>query len=87
MPQTKAAKKSLKQTAVRTKKNLEIKSEIKSLTKKFKTFVQQGNESESKKLLITLQKKLDKAAKIKLMKKNTVNRKKSSLTKLFNSKF
>lgn len=87
MPQTKAAMKSLRQTALRTKSNFKIKSQIKGLNKKFIRSLEQGNEAESKKLLIDLHKKLDKAAKIHLMKSNTVNRNKSSLSRKFDSKF
>jgi len=87
MPIRKSAKKSLRQTKERTQKNKLEKAEIETLKKKFLKALESGDEAKAKELLLKLQKKLDKAAKSNLMKKNTVSRTKSRLTVRLNKKF
>lgn len=87
MPQKKAAAKALRQTKIRTEKNKKEKAELNKLIRAFKKLVEQGNEAESRKNWLILQKKLDKAAKKNLINKNTINRMKSSFSKMLNRKF
>ncbi|MCK4782047.1 30S ribosomal protein S20 [Candidatus Parcubacteria bacterium] len=86
MPNTKSAKKSLRQNIKRKLHNRRIKRKIKDLIKEVKILISQKKIEEAKKLLPTLYKALDKAVKTNLFKKNTVSRKKSRITKLTNSK-
>lgn len=82
MPITKSAKKSLRQSKGRKKRNLQRKKKIKNLVKEIRNLVAQKKITEGKKLLPQLYQALDKAAKVKTIKKNTASRKKSRLTKL-----
>lgn len=82
MPITKSAKKSLRQSKGRKKRNLQRKKKIKNLVKEIRNLVAQKKITEAKKLLPQLYQALDKAAKVKTIKKNTASRKKSRLTKL-----
>jgi len=98
MPITKSAKKALRQSLKRRARNFQHKNKIKKLLKEIKNLVTQkkGDElrssspslrseiEEAKKLLPQVYKLLDKAAKTGLIKKNTVARKKSRITKLIN---
>jgi small subunit ribosomal protein S20 len=77
---TKSAKKALRQNLKRRKRNLIYKNKIKNLTKKIKSFISQNKIDEAKNMLPQLYKAIDKAAKIKLIKKNTAARKKSRIT-------
>jgi ribosomal protein S20 len=87
MPIKHAAIKALRQTLRRTAVNRSAKDKLNNLIKKFKQLVEQGNQGEAKTLWSTLQKRLDKAAGTHLLLRNTVNRRKSLLLKLFNAKF
>ncbi|KPJ56831.1 hypothetical protein AMJ49_03745 [Parcubacteria bacterium DG_74_2] len=78
---TKSAKKALRQNIKRKLRNRRIKTKIKNLIKEVKVLVSQKKIEEAKKLLPSLYKILDKAAKTNLLKKNTVSRKKSRITK------
>lgn len=82
MPITKSAKKALRQSVQRKKRNLQRKRKIKDLIKEIRNLVAQKKITEAKKLLPQLYQALDKAAKVKTIKKNTASRKKSRLTKL-----
>ena len=84
MPVTKSAKKALRQSQKRRARNVRQKKKIKSLLKEVMSLVSQNKIEEAKKLLPQAYKVLDKAAKTGLMKKNTVARKKSRITKLIN---
>ena len=84
MPITKSAKKALRQSQKRRKRNLVYKKGIKEITKKIKNLVSQKKTKEAKSLLPQLYKILDKAAKVGVIKKETASRKKSRLTKLIN---
>ena len=78
---TKSAKKALRQSQRRKKRNTKKKEGLKTLIKKVKNLLSQKKEGEAKKLLPQVYKLIDKAAKTGLMKKNTASRKKSRITK------
>jgi len=82
MPITKSAKKALRQSEKRRKRNLIYKEKIKELTKKVRSLATEKKIEEAKKILPQLYKILDKAAKVGVIKKNTASRKKSRITKL-----
>lgn len=84
MPITKSAKKALRQSQKRRRRNLVYKKGVKEITKKIKNLVSQKKTKEAKSLLPQLYKILDKAAKAGVIKKETASRKKSRLTKLIN---
>lgn len=79
---TKSAKKALRQSLRRKKRNLVYKNKIKDLQKQVKNLVSQKKIKEAKRLLPKIYKALDKAAKVGVIKKNAASRKKSRLTKL-----
>ena len=79
---TKSAKKALRQSVRRKKGNLQKKRKIKDLIKEARNLVSEKKIEEAKKLLPSLYKALDKAAKSGTIKKNTASRKKSRITKL-----
>lgn len=81
MPITKSAKKSLRQSIKRKKRNLIYKHKIAKLVKKIKKLSALGEKEEIKKLLPAIYKALDKAAKVKIIKKGTATRKKSRIAK------
>jgi len=85
MPITKSAKKALRQNLRRKAHNLSYKNKIKALIKEARILVGAKKTEEVKKLLPQVYKILDKAAKEKVIKKNTASRKKSRITKLVNS--
>ncbi|PJB99371.1 MAG: 30S ribosomal protein S20, partial [Candidatus Nealsonbacteria bacterium CG_4_9_14_0_8_um_filter_35_12] len=70
------------QSLKRRKKNLLYKEKIKNLIKEVRNLVLGKKTEEAKKLLPRVYKILDKAAKERVIKKNTVARKKSRITKL-----
>jgi len=82
MPITKSAKKALRQSKGRKKRNLQRKRKIKDLIKEVRNLVAQKKIAEARKLLPQVYKAFDKAVKVKTIKKNTASRKKSRLTKL-----
>lgn len=82
MPITKSAKRALRKSLKRRKRNIPQKQNIKDLLKEVRNLVSQRKNEEAKKLLPQVYKTLDKAAKIGLIKKNTAARKKSRITKL-----
>lgn len=84
MPITKSAKKALRQNKKRAIRNVKKKRKIKDLIKEVKNLISQNKTEEAKKLLPQIYKSLDKAAKTKVIKKNTASRKKSRITKLIN---
>ena len=83
-PITKSAKKALRQSKKRRGRNIQKQKIIKKLLKEMKSLVSEKKIEEAKKLLPQVYKLLDKAAKTGLIKKNTVARKKSRITKLIN---
>ncbi len=79
---TKSSKKALRQNLRRMIRNIPKKQKIKNLLKEVKILVSQKKIEEAKKLLPQIYKSLDKAAKTKLIKKNTASRKKSRISRL-----
>ena len=79
MPNKKSAKKYMRVTERKTLKNRAIKGVLKSAVKKTKESVVAGKVSEAQESLKKAIKALDKAAQKKVLKKNTVARKKSRL--------
>ena len=79
MPNTKSAKKALRQTKRLTVKNVSEKNKIKDLIKKTLKAVESGKADDIKDLTVKFQKAVDKAIKRGWLKKNSGNRKKSRL--------
>ncbi len=81
MPIIKSAKKRLKQSEKRRSLNLRYKRQMKLIVKQIRELLKDKKKSDAKKLLPEAYKKIDKAAKAGIIKKNTASRKKSRLTK------
>ena len=79
---TKSAKKALRQSKRRRVRNIQKKKKIRKILKEIKKLVTEKKIKEAQALLPQAYKLLDKAAKIGLIKENTVARKKSRITKL-----
>ncbi|MBI4101724.1 MAG: 30S ribosomal protein S20 [Candidatus Nealsonbacteria bacterium] len=77
----KSAKKAFRQSQKRRVKNLKIGEKIRRLLKETRSLISAQKIEEAKKILPRTFQVLDKAAKVGLLKKNTVNRKKSRLAK------
>jgi len=86
MPITKSAQKALRQSEKRRKVNLRYKESFKVTVKEFKKLVAAGKFDDAKKLLPKVYKKLDKAAKKGVIKKNKSARLKSSAAHLLVTK-
>ena len=84
MPITKSAKKALRASARKRIFNMARKDALKDLTKEFKKLVAAGNAKEATTLLPKAFQAIDKAAKTKVIEKNTAARKKSRLAKMLN---
>jgi small subunit ribosomal protein S20 len=84
MPIIKSAKKALRQNVRRRKINLKRKAELKSVIKEYKKLIS-SSKDEAKKYLPQVYKKLDKMAKVNLIKKNKAGRLKSRLAKKMKS--
>jgi len=82
MPVIKSAKKALRKSKKRKAVNVAKNRKLKSLLKKAQALVSEKKTEKAKKLLPQIYKILDKAAKTKLIKKNTASRKKSRITRL-----
>ena len=81
MPQTKSAKKALRQSYTRRRRNLGRKRKIKDVTKKFKKLVAEGKLKEARTEFPLVQKTLDKVAKVGYIKRGRADRIKSRLAK------
>ncbi len=81
MPQTRSAKKALRQGPRKKAGNLIYKKKIKDLLKKVRSLVLAKNLEGAKNLLPQVYKILDKAAKVGVIKKNKADRKKSHIAK------
>jgi len=81
MPKIQSAKKALRQNIKRRKANVKKKTELKSVIKQYKKLVSE-NKEEAKKYLSEVYKKLDKSAKVNLIRKNKASRVKSRLSRL-----
>lgn len=82
MPIKKAAKKYMRVTKTKTLKNKKIVGVFKSAIKKTREAVSAGQLEDAKTWLKAAMTALDKAAQKKVLKKNTVARKKSRLNKI-----
>ena len=79
------AKKRIRQNERRRLDNKSVKSELKTLTKKFQSFIESSQADEAKELYPVLISKMDKASRKHIFHRNTIARKKSALTQLLNS--
>src|SRR3989338_6734243 len=86
MPITQSAKKALRQSKTRKKRNLKYKDKIKTLMKRALAFAKEKNQEELKKILPKFYKAVDKAAKVGVIKKNPASRRKSVVAKKLNPK-
>jgi len=84
MPITKSAKKALKQNIRKRARNIQRKQKIKKILKEIKKLISEKKIKKARTLLPQVYKLLDKAAKNGLIKKNTVARKKSRISKSIN---
>ncbi len=80
MPNTKTAKKALRQNIKRRRRNTRNKKELKETIKSFKKLAATDKEKAKKELSVVYG-KLDKSAKTNLIKKNKASRLKSRLSK------
>jgi small subunit ribosomal protein S20 len=81
MPIIKSAKKRVKQSEKRRKRNYPIRTEMKTYIKKMLTAVKEGNKEEAEKLMKISYKIIDTAAKKNIIYKNNAARKKSRLAR------
>ena len=81
MPNIKSAKKRERQNISKREVNRQKKSTLRTSEKKFRTFLEEKNFEEAKKVLTSFFSIMDRAAKTSLFHKNTANRKKSRLAK------
>lgn len=84
MPQTKSAKKALRQNLRNRERNLAWKKKIKNLRKELLLYLNQGNVEKFKEKLSLFYKIVDKSAKTNVIKKNTAKRLKSKMAKKLN---
>ncbi|MDD5071256.1 MAG: 30S ribosomal protein S20 [Patescibacteria group bacterium] len=85
MPNIKSAKKELRKSGKKSSFNKKIKENLKSLIKKSRKAIE-AKDGQAKDFVFQAMKALDKAEQKGIIKKNTCNRKKSRLNKLFNQK-
>lgn len=81
MPQRKTSVQDMKKSHARHMHNLDIKTDLRKTTRLF-TDALAANPKEAKKSLDLLYKKIDKAAKRKILDKNTAGHRKSKFAKL-----
>jgi len=81
MPNTKSARKALRQSERKRVHNLRKRRELLGVIKDYKRAVEENNQKDASEKLPGVYKKLDKAAKTHLIKKNRADRLKSRLTK------
>lgn len=81
MPKTTSAKKALRQSHRRFKRNTSRKNELKTVIKKYRNLLLEGKKEEAKTYLAVVYKKFDKMAKMGLIKKGRANRVKSRFSK------
>lgn len=80
MPITSSAKKALRASETKRVYNIRMKAEIDEPLKQFKKFVIEKNKAEAQKLIPSIYKALDKAAKKNYIKDNTASRTKSRIS-------
>ena len=81
MPNTRSAAKRTRADAKRRDTNLNLKSELKTLVRKFRELIQAGKKDEARAFYSTVARRLDQAASRKALHKNTASRKKSRLAR------
>ena len=81
MPNTKSAAKAMRQALRRRVRNINTKDSFKAAVKTVKTLISTGKKSEAMEAMKKAMSALDKAAKKKVIKKNSASRKKSRLAK------
>jgi small subunit ribosomal protein S20 len=84
LPNTKSAQKHLRSDKKKHLRNFAVKSTVKTAVKKAEQAFSAGNKEQAQEALREALRKLDKASQKGVLKENTVNRKKSRLTKNFN---
>lgn len=84
MPNIESAKKALRQSIRRQARNAKRKTTMKDAVKEVRSLIAEHKLKEAEKLLPAAYQAIDKAAKRKVIEKNTANRKKSRLTALLN---
>lgn len=85
MPNIKSAKKRVKVIEKKTLRNNMIKSEYKTMIKKFDQAIESKDLEEAKKAFSIATKKIDQACSKGVIVKNTASRKKSALSKKLNA--
>ncbi len=85
MPNIKSAKKRVKVIATKTLRNQMIKTNIKTLIKKFNSAVEASDKAAASEAYKLAVKRIDQAVAKGVYKKNTASRKKSQLTIKFNT--
>ncbi len=81
MPKIKSAKKALRQSVRRRKRNLESRKKTRVAIKAYKNLLKENKKEEAGKSISGVYKALDKAAKRGVIKKNTASRLKSRLVR------
>ena len=81
MPNTRTAKRALRKSEVKRDRNVARKRDLKNTIKTLKKTIEAGDQEKVKSQLSLTYKKLDKAAKTNIIKKNKASRLKSRLTK------
>lgn len=81
MPNIKSAKKALRQSKRRRSNNVQKLTALREAVKEVRKLIVAGKKNEAAALLPKAYQALDKAAKTNVLKKNTVSRKKSRLTR------
>jgi small subunit ribosomal protein S20 len=82
MPQRRAAKKDLRQSAKKRERNLLLRNQVKTALKKFKKALETKDISKSKEALNLVYKIFDRAASKNLIHRNKAARKKSQFSKM-----
>ena len=82
MPQRKAGTKALRTSHRKHMHNLDVRTGVRKAIKDFLSSIEAKNKEKAKETLRLICKKLDKAAKSNIFKKNTVSRRKSRFSKL-----
>lgn len=85
MAHKQAALKDIRQTRKRTARNKNIKEHVSYLKKQAQKAIDKKDAGRARELYQKLVKSVDKAAKNKILKKNTANRRKSRLAKRLNA--
>ncbi|MBI2052720.1 MAG: 30S ribosomal protein S20 [Candidatus Ryanbacteria bacterium] len=81
MPNTRSAKKALRQSHARRERNITRKRALRDMLKRMEKALLAKNKKEAAELFPLVQKVLDKSAKTNIIKKNTASRKKSRLSR------